>query len=120
MEQRRIIFYRTSNDKCPVEDFLDSLSSKVAQKVVWVLRLLTQLERVPTQYFCKMDGTNDIWECRIKLGSDIYRIFAFWDANQIILTHGLIKKSRKTPKREIERAEEYMKNYWRCKGIDNR
>ncbi len=118
--QRKIIFYRTADDQCPVEDFLGTISSKAAQKVAWVLRLLVQFERVPGQYFCKMEGADDIWECRIKLGSDIYRIFAFWDANEIILTHGFIKKSQKTPRREIERAQEYKKHYWYSKGIDKR
>ena len=114
--ERKITFYRMANGQCPVEDFLTTISSKAAQKVVWVLLLLVQLERVPAQYFCKMEGTDDIWECRIKLGSDIYRIFAFWDSNEIILTHGFIKKSQKTPQREIEKAQGYKKDYWRSKG----
>ena len=118
--QKKIIFYRMGNDQCPVEDFLSLISSKAAQKVAWVLRLIVQLERVPSQYFCKMEGTDGIWECRIKLGSDIYRIFAFWDANEIILTHGFIKKSQKTPRWEIERAQQYMKDYWRNKRVDIR
>ena len=103
--ERKITFYRMANGQCPVEDFLTMISSKAAQKVAWVLRLLVQLERVPAQYFCKMEGADDIWECRIKLGSDIYRVFAFWDGNEIILTHGFIKKSQKTPQRDIERAQ---------------
>ncbi len=114
---RVIIFYKTSQGKCPVEDFLSSLSPKVVQKIAWVLRLLVQLERVPSQYFCKMDGTDDLWECRIKFGSDIYRLFAFWNGNQIVLTHGLIKKSQKTPPREIQRAEECKKE-WLSRKLD--
>ena len=118
--QRKIIFYRTTNNKCPIEDFLSSLPAKVVQKIAWVLRLIVQLERVPAQYFCKMEDTDNIWECRIKLGSNIYRIFAFWDGHEIILTHGMIKKSQKTPQGEIERAEQHKKEYWQKKGIDNR
>jgi len=104
----------------PSRRFFSSISSKAAQKVLWVLRLLVQLERVPVQYFCKMEGVDDIWECRIKYGSHIYRIFAFWNGDEIILTHGFIKKSQKTPRREVERAEAYRKDYWRAKAIDNR
>ena len=118
--QRKITFYRTANNKCPVEDFLSSLPAKVVQKIAWVLRLIVQLERVPVLYLCKMEDTDDIWECRIKLGSNIYRIFAFWDGHEIILTHGLIKKSQKTPQGEIKRAEQYKKEYWQKKGIDDR
>ena len=77
------------------------------------------MERVPAQYFCKMSGTDDIWECRIKLGSNIYRIFAFWDTDEVILTHGFIKKSQKTPPNEIKRAEEYKKEHLqRRHGLD--
>src|SRR6266850_6941406 len=101
---REILFYRTINQKCLVEDFLDSLPSKVAQKVTWVLGLLEDLDVIPSQYFSKMSGTDDIWECRVKLGSNIFRIFAFWDGNKIILTHGLIKKTQKTSGNEIEKA----------------
>lgn len=108
---RKVIFYRTVNDKCPVEEFLDSLPGKVAQKIVWVLKLLEDLDVIPAIYFSKMSGTVNIWECRIKQGSNIYRIFAFWKGNEIILTHGFIKKTQKTPHNEIEKAENYKKDY---------
>lgn len=48
---REIIFYRTASGKCPVEEFLDSLPAKEAQKVTWVLRLIEELPRIPKQYF---------------------------------------------------------------------
>ena len=116
--QREVIFYKTANNKCLVEDFLSSLSAKAVQKVAWALRLLVRLERVPSQYFCKMEGTDNIWECRIKLGSDIYRIFAFWDGHQIVLTHGIVKKTQKTPPKEIQKAEDYKNDYWQRKELD--
>jgi hypothetical protein len=46
-----IIFYPTESGKSPVKEFLDSLEAKQARKVVWVLQLVEELERVPTQYF---------------------------------------------------------------------
>ncbi len=113
---RVVVFYRTLNNKCLVEEFLDTVPSKVAQKILWVLKFLEDLERVPAQYFVKMSGTEDIWECRIKLGSNIYRIFAFWDGNKIVLTHGIIKKTQKTPPQEIEKAENYKKDYFQRLG----
>jgi DNA-binding HxlR family transcriptional regulator len=45
---REIIFYRTDSDKCPIEEFLDSLSGKQAQKVLWVLSLIQELDIVPS------------------------------------------------------------------------
>lgn len=101
-----------ADGKCPVQEFLDSLSSKLAQKVAWVLRLVEDLDVVPAAYFKKLVNTEEIWECRIHLGSNAYRIFCFFDGNSVIvLTHGLIKKTQKTPQREIERAETYRRDY---------
>ncbi len=108
---RKVIFYRTNDGKCPVEDFLDSLPGKVAQKVTWVLQILETYDILPAIYFKKLSNS-DIWECRIQFGSNIYRIFCFYDIGSIIiLTHGIIKKSQKTPKKEIEKAEYYKKDY---------
>lgn len=109
---RKILFYKTAVGKSPVEEFLNSQPGKIARKITWVLSLLEDLEIIPAHYFAKMCGTDDIWECRIKQGSNIYRIFAFWDDDKIILTHGFIKKTQKTPGNEIEKAENYKKDYF--------
>lgn len=107
-----IAFYKTADGKCPVQDFLDSLSGKVAQKVTWVFNLLEDLDVVPSSYFKKLVGTEEIWECRIQFGSNAYRIFCFFaDNSVVVLTHGFIKKSQKTPKSEIDRAEAYRRDY---------
>ena len=109
---RSVIFYKTANGKCPVQDFIDSLPGKVAQKIAWVLRLLEDLDIVPSSYFKKLVGTEGIWECRIQLGSNAYRIFCFFlDNSIVVLTHGFAKKSQKTPAHEIERAEAYRKDF---------
>lgn len=108
---RTIIFYRTKDGNCPVEDFLDSLPGKVVQKIAWVLEILEQQGMLPSTYFKKLVNT-EIWECRIQQGSNIYRIFCFFDKGSIIiLTHGFIKKTQKTPIDEIKRAEEYRSDY---------
>jgi len=108
---RTVIFYRTVDGKCPVQEFIDSLPGKVAQKIVWVLRLLEDMDIVPASYFKKLVGTEDIWECRIQFGSNAYRIFCFFIDNSVILTHGFVKKSQKTPAGEIERAEAYRRDF---------
>ncbi len=110
-QKREVVFYKTSSGKCPVTEFLDALPAKAAQKVTWVLRLIEDLHTVPAQYFIKMRDTADIWECRIKRGSNIYRIYAFWDGHNIVLTNGIIKKSQKAPKDAIIKAEGYKKDY---------
>jgi phage-related protein len=89
------------------------LPGKVVQKIVWVLRLLEDLDIVPTSYFKKLAGTEGIWECRIQFGSNAYRIFCFFTNNSVVLTHGFAKKSQKTPADEIERAEASRRNFLR-------
>ncbi len=97
-----------------MQDFLDSLPGKVAQKIVWVLKLLEDLDVVPSSYFKKLIGTEEIWECRIQLGSNAYRLFCFFsDRSVVVLTHGFLKKSQKTLIHEIEKAEAYRKDFLR-------
>jgi len=91
---------------------LDRIPGKEAQKILWVLQLLEEFEILPSNYFKKLTSTNDIWECRIKTGSNCYRVFSFFfRGNKVILTHGYAKKSQKTDPREIKRAERYKKEY---------
>jgi phage-related protein len=109
---RTVVFYKTTDGKCPVQDFLDSLPGKVAQKIVWVLKLLEDLDVIPSSYFKKLIGTEEIWECRIQFGSNAYRVLCFFlDRSVIVLTHGFVEKSQKTPVHEIERAEAYRRDF---------
>jgi len=102
-----IQFYRTAAGACPVEEFLDSLSAKQAQKVLWVLRLVRELPRVPQQYFKKLEGTADLWEVRAEFGGDAFRLLGFWHVGRlVVLTNGFAKKTQKTPDREIALAEQ--------------
>ncbi len=54
---REILFYRTESDECPVEEFLDALDSKQAQKVAWVMKVVEELEQVPITYLRKLVNT---------------------------------------------------------------
>ena len=104
--KRDVIFYRTAHGKCPVQDFLDSLPGKVARKIAWALKLLEDLDAVPSSYFKKLIGTEEIWECRIQFGSNAYRLLCFFlDRSVVVLTHGFVQKSQKMPVHEIEKAE---------------
>src|SRR5690625_5962663 len=66
---RIIKFYRTETSNCPVEDFLKNLSDKQAKKVAWTLRVVRELEQVPSQYLKKLKSTDDIWEVRVIFGN---------------------------------------------------
>jgi phage-related protein len=109
---REVQFYRTPSGQCPVEEFLDSLSGKQAQKVVWVLRLVEELESVPAQYLKKLGGTEDIWEVRAQHGGDAFRVLGFFEPPEVlVLTNGFAKKSEKLPRREIDLAETRRRGY---------
>ncbi len=111
MMKKEVVLYNKPNGEYPVEQFLESLPGKASKKITWVISLIEDFERVPTQYFSKLTDSDDIWEFRIKLGSNIYRVFAFFDGNKVILTNGIIKKSQKTFEGDIKRAEEFKKEY---------
>ena len=109
---RTIAFYRTENGKCPVEEFLDSLSDTHAQKVTWVLRLVENMGRVPEQFLKKLVGTDQLWEIRAQTAGNSYRLLGFFDGPVLmVLTSGFSKKQQKTPLREIELAEARRLNY---------
>jgi len=114
---RQIIFYKTQSGKSPVADFLDSLNAKQAKKVTWVLHLIENSKRVPKEYFKKLSGTSGIWEIRVQSGSNIFRLLGFIDNGRfVVLTNGFQKKSQKTPKNEIQIAEQRKSDFLLRKG----
>ena len=67
---------------------------------------------IPKEYFNKLVNADNIWEIRVKSGNNIFRILGFIDSNNIIvITNGFVKKSQKTPKKEIILAEKRKKDY---------
>lgn len=109
---REVHFYRTPTGYCPVEELLNSLSGRQAQKVVWVLRLVAELESVPVQYFKKLHGTEGLWEIRAQHGGMIFRVLGFFGPTEaLILTNGFVKKTDQIPRREIELAETRRRAY---------
>lgn len=108
-EPAREIFYYKSY----YLDFFETLKPEVKKKFNWTLQLISTLERVPEKYFKHMTGTNGIYEIRVEVGSDIYRVFSFFDkGNLVILANGFQKKTQKTPKNEIKLAEKLKKEYF--------
>ena len=73
---------------------------------------------IDNDLFKKLKGS-DIWEFRTKYSGSIYRIFAFWDTENdtlVVTTHGIIKKTQKTPSKEIKRAEDIRIEYFNTKN----
>ncbi|MDZ7695539.1 MAG: type II toxin-antitoxin system RelE/ParE family toxin [Deltaproteobacteria bacterium] len=109
---REIIFYRFENGKSPIEAYLDSLSDKQVEKVFFVLDLIENIHFVPRKYFKKLEASDHIWEIRVQLGNNIFRLLGFFDGNNVIvLNHGFTKKTQKIPKKEIKIAEKRKKDY---------
>ncbi len=114
---REITFYRTASGHCPVEQFLDSLTARQGAKATWTLGLIEELEIVPQQYFKKLVGTDDIWEVRVNVGRDTFRLLSFFDGPQlVVLNHAFAKKTQKIPRSDIRLAEQRKRDYFRRKN----
>ncbi len=98
------------------EEFFEKQTQRVRDKIIKVLDIIEQIERVPVTYLKYIEGTNGLFEIRVQLGNDIFRIFCFFDGNKmVVLLCGFQKKTQKTPRKEIERAERIMTEYYREK-----
>ena len=94
-------------------DFFESLNKDVKKKFNWTLKLIATLDRVPTKYFQHIKKSTGLYEIRVEVGSNIYRVFSFFDEGKlIVLINGFQKKTQKTPKKEIEKAEKLKKQYF--------
>ena len=97
---RKIVFFKSY-----FQDFFNKQSKKVKAKIVWTFDLVEDLQRVPETYLKHIENTDGLYEIRVQLGSDIFRIFCFFDQGQlVVLANGFQKKTQKTPKQEIELA----------------
>lgn len=104
---RTIIFYKDY-----FEDFFVKQRVKVQDKIIWTFDLLEAIPKVPETYLKNIEDTDGLYEIRVQLGSDIFRIFCFFDHGQlVVLANGYQKKSQKTPKREIEKALKIKEEY---------
>lgn len=109
---KQIVFYRTGSGKRPVQEHLDELTDKQVRKIAWVLKLIREINPVPTNYFKKLVNTDDLWEVRVDVGRDTFRLLGFMKGRElIILTNSFQKKSQKTPSQEIKLAERRKKDY---------
>ena len=111
MKVRRVIAYKNY-----FEDFILSQSQKVQDKIYKIIEAIEFLERIPSNYLKFITGTNGLYEVRIQLASNIWRIFCFFDGeNLVVLLTGFQKKTQKTPKNEIDKAVKLMEEYYKEK-----
>ena len=108
---REIIAYKNY-----FEDFLQKQPIKVQNKIFKVLDAIETLERIPTNYLKLIAETKGLYEARIQVGTDIWRVFCFFDRGRlVILLNGFQKKTQKTPKNEIDKAIRLMREYYESK-----
>ena len=105
---RKIIIYKNY-----FNDFFIKQRQKVKDKIIWTFELIEELQRLPETYFKHLEGTDGLYEIRVQSGSDIFRIFCFFDQGQlVVVTSGFQKKTQKTPKQEIEKAIKIKEEYF--------
>ena len=93
-------------------NFLRKQDKKVQDKIYKIIEAIEILERIPSNYLKHVEGTNGLFEARIKLATNIWRVFCFFDEGRlVILLNGFTKKTQKTPLNEIEKALSLMKKY---------
>jgi phage-related protein len=109
MEKRRNLFFYKSY----FEKFFESQNQKVQGKILWTLRVICELEKIPELYIKHLTNTSGIYEIRVQVGKSIFRIFCFFDkGNIIVVGNGFQKKTQKTPKAEIVKAERIKREYY--------
>ncbi|MEX2607831.1 MAG: type II toxin-antitoxin system RelE/ParE family toxin [Kiritimatiellia bacterium] len=109
---KRIVFYKTEAGRCPVQEYLDTLTDKQVTKISWVLKLVRETDPVPATYLKKLVNTDDIWEIKVNAGRDTFRLLGFFKGREwVILTNSFQKKTQKTPSKEIKLAERRKKDF---------
>jgi phage-related protein len=93
-------------------DFYNRQTQKVKEKINWTLGIVRDLEIIPEKFLKHIIGT-DLYEIRINLGNNIFRLFCFFDkGNLVVVLNGFQKKSQKTPKQEIQKAIKLKELYY--------
>ena len=115
MEKIEVVLYQTDKGKCPMKEFMDSLTIKMRAKVLRSIGLLQNNSFLLREPFSKALG-DGIFELRIKLANNITRVLYFFVIDRkVVLTNGFVKKTQKTPQKEIELAKKYRYDYLKRK-----
>jgi phage-related protein len=93
-------------------DFFNAQKDDVKKKFNYTLQLISTQDRIPEKFFKHITNSDGIFEVRVEVGSDIFRVFSFFDkGNLVVLVNGFQKKTQKTPKAEIKLAEKLKNEY---------
>jgi len=112
-----IIFYKLPSGKLPVLEYLKNLDPKTKAKATRALDLLEQYgPAIGMPHVRMLDSAVSLYELRIPFGGQAHRILFSKDQNKLVLVHGFLKKSEKTPKKELEIGVNRTKDYLQRKG----
>ncbi|MBR6086920.1 MAG: type II toxin-antitoxin system RelE/ParE family toxin [Prevotella sp.] len=101
------------------KEFYVAQSQIVRDKINFVLRMVETQRIIPKKFFRFLEGSDGIYEIRVEIESNIYRVFCCMDEGAVVvLFHGIQKKSQKTPLKEIKRAEKIKKEYYKSKEAE--
>ncbi len=104
---RRIIFFKNY-----FQSFFEKQTKKVKAKIIWTFDLVEELQKIPEIYLKHIENAVGLYEIRVQSGSNIFRIFCFFDQGKlVVLANGFQKKTQKTPRKEIELALKIKAEY---------
>jgi len=110
--ERKIIFH-----KHYFLEFYLNQKLKVQEKIEYTFKIIRTVDKVPKKFLDHITGTDGIYEIRVAVGNDIFRIFCCFDkGNLVVLFNGFQKKTQKTPKQDLEIAEKLKKEYFESKN----
>lgn len=114
-QERQIIFHEHY-----FQEFYLEMSDSVKEKIGYVFRVIKTVDKVPDKFLKHIQETDGLYEIRIEVGSNIYRVFCCFDkGNLVVLFNGFQKKTQKTPKSEIELALKLKSEYFKSKEKQN-
>ena len=113
--ERQIIFHGHY-----FQDFYLEVNDSVKDKIGYVFRIIKTVDKVSEKFLKHIEGTDGLYEIRVDVDTNIYRIFCCWDnGNLVVLFNVFQKKTQKLPKQQIELAEKLKKEYFALKDTQN-
>jgi phage-related protein len=98
-------------------DFYDKQDSKTREKIDYVLDLVKHIRQVPIKFLKHLEGTDGLYEIKVSTSNKSIRIFCFFDSGRlVILTNCFVKKTQKTPRKELKLALRLMQQYFDSKS----
>lgn len=114
VNKRELLFFKNY-----FKEFYKEQTWQVQKKILWTLKIIETVDRIPEIYFKHLENTEGLYEIRVQVGNNIFRIFCFFDNNNLVVVgHGFQKKTQKTPTGEIDRAEKIKNEYYEEKKFN--